>query len=86
MGQHRLHDLLRRADHPARSAESRIELLPELLEQVDMFGLLSRELKKGACADIVLHEGRAGMIEDEWQNELLDQTENTEIAVPADLV
>ena len=51
-----------------------------------MLGLLARELQERPAARIVGREPGPSVVEQERQNELLDQAEEIEIAVAADLV
>ena len=86
VGQHSLGHRLGRADDGAGRAEARLELLLEALEQVDVLGLLARELQEGAGPRVVRRQPRPGVVEQEGQDEFLDQPEEVEVAVAADLV
>src|SRR5918995_7128990 len=81
-----MRDLLGRADEVALAAEALVELFPESLEQVNVFGFLAGELKKSAHAVVIAGKLRTGMIDDVGKNELLDQTEHGEILAAADLI
>ena len=72
--QHRPRDLPRRSDDVAVHAEAVLERDPEPAEQVDMLGLLAGELQEGADPAAVAVQMRAGVIQHEGQDELLDQT------------
>src|SRR5262249_14184575 len=58
----------------------------EALEELDVLGLLGRELEQRARAEVVPREARARVVEHEGQDELLDQAEGVEVAVAAGLV
>src|SRR5262249_40257124 len=84
--QDRFRNLIRRPDDRARYAEDALELLTEAFEEVNVFRLLARELQQGARPVIIALQLRTGVIHDERQNELLDQSENSEIRMSSDLV
>ena len=84
--EHGAGDLLRRTDDLAAAAEPALELLAEALEELDVLGLLAGEAEQRAHPTGVGVQLRAGVIEDEGQDELLDQPEEAEVAVAADLV
>ena len=86
MRQHLAGDRRCRADHLDRRAEARQEGFAEALEEMDVLCLLGRELQQGAVAPVVGAEFGPGMIHHEGQDEFLDQAEDVEIFVAADLV
>ena len=67
-------------------AEAALELLAEALEQLDVLGLFAGELQQRAHAVVVRLKLRPGMVEHEREDELLDQAEDAEVGVAADLV
>src|SRR5205085_12375102 len=77
---------LRRTDHGATTAESFFEFLAEALEQLNVFGLFTRELQQRAHAIIVAPELRPRVVQHERQYELFDKTEDAEIGVASDLI
>ncbi len=86
VGEHRLGDVPRWPDRVDLDRKSRAELLGEAVEQVDVLGLLARELQERADLVVVGPEVRPGLVEHEGKDELLHQAERHEIAVAADLV
>src|SRR5205085_7640113 len=62
------------------------EFLAEALEQLNVFGLFTRELQQRAHAIIVAPELRPRVVQHERQYELFDKTEDAEIGVASDLI
>src|SRR5882724_1510605 len=83
---HGLGKRIRRADYRAGAAESTLDLLPQPLEQMDVLGLLARELQQGADSIVVSLQLWPGVIEHKRENEFLDQSEYVEVCIPSDLV
>ena len=68
------------------AAEPALELLAEAPEELDVLGLLAGEPQQRAHPTVVGVQLRPGVIEHERQDELLDQPEQAQVAVTADLV
>src|SRR5262249_25530811 len=62
------------------------ELVAEHLEELDVLGFLAGEGEQRARLLVVAGEPRPRMVEHEGQDELLDQAEDAEIGMAADLV
>src|SRR5690606_41542148 len=60
--------------------------LHDALPIFDVLGLLARELEQGAGPRVVREEHRPHVVEDEGQDELLDQPEDAQVGVAANLV
>src|SRR5262245_14767636 len=86
MGKNCVGDCLRRTDHGAVHVESASKFFAELFEQVNMFRFFSSEFQERTRSIVVLAEIRPGMIQYEWENEFLDQTENAQVRMTPDLV
>ena len=82
LGRHRR----RRPDHVAAMAEASVELFAEALEELDVLGLLARELDERPGPVVVRRQPRPRVVEHEGEDELLHEPEHDEIAEPADLV
>ena len=79
-------DRLGRADHLALDREAAHEGGVEALEQMDVLGFLAGEVEQGADAPVVLAQLATRMIEQEREDELLDDAEDREILMRADLI
>ena len=62
------------------------ERLVKALEQVDVLGFLAGEIEDRPDPPVVVRQMRPRMIEEERQDELLDDPEDAEILMRADLV
>src|SRR5262249_40588703 len=86
MGKNCARNCFRRTDDGAVHAESTSKFIAELFEEVNMFRFFSRKFQERAGSMVVLAEIRPGMIQYEWENEFLDQTENAQVRMTPDLV
>jgi hypothetical protein len=77
---------LRGTDHRAGRPEAPLELRAEALEELDVFGLLSGELEQRPHAVVVAGEPGPRVVQHEGQDELLDEAEQAQVRVGADLV
>ena len=66
--------------------EAALERFVEALEQMDVLGLLARKVEQGADAVIVAAQRRASMIDEEREDEFLDDPEDAQILMRANLV
>ena len=74
------------ANHRTFGAKAFLELLPEALEELDVFRFFAGKLQQCADAVVVSLELLSRMIQHERQNELFDQTEDAQVSVAPDLV
>src|SRR6185369_992199 len=79
-------DVFGRADDLALDREAADESRVKALEQVNVLGFLVREIEDRADAPVVAQQMRARMIHQEREDELLDDPEDRQIGVRADLV
>ena len=81
-----LRDRVRRTDDFAVDVEALDELFLEAAEQMDVFCFLAREFQERAGAVVLAVDVGPRVVEHEGQDEFLDQTEDRQIGVAADLV
>ena len=74
-------DLGRRSDYVTAAAEATLELLAEPAKELDVLRLLACKREERPDSHFVVVEQRAGVVEHERQDELLDQAEYVEVAV-----
>jgi DNA-binding SARP family transcriptional activator/predicted ATPase len=84
--EHRVRDVARGADHLTGRVEAFAKQRREALEQLDVFGLFTRELEQRADFRVVAVDLAARVVEQERQDELLDQPEERKVAVTPDLI
>ncbi len=86
VAEHLRADRLGRADHLAFDREAADERFVEALEQMDVLGFLAGEIEQGADPPVVVAQHRPRMVDQERKDELLDDPEDAQILVRADLV
>ena len=73
-------------NYRALGAEAVLKLLPEALEELDVFCFFAGKLKQRADALVIPLKLRPGMIQNERQNELFHESENAQVSVASDLI
>ena len=79
-------DRVRRTDDLALDRKAADERLVEALEQMDVLGFLAGEVEHRPDPPVVVRQMRTRMIEHERQDELLDDPEDREVLMRADLI
>ncbi len=80
--EHRVGDVARRSDDVRAAAEARAEGAREALEELDVLGFFAGELEERPDLVILRVDAASRVVEDEGEDELLDEPEEAEVAVP----